>query len=70
MSYNLRLIMGFYNTQFPINSEMFDGNHEIHSESVGFTMSTPIFYLTSNVGIQSYRNSEEFELHGAKIVIL
>ena len=71
MSYNIKLITGFYNIDLPICS-IFDEISEMHyikAESVGLTMSTPILYLISNVGIQSYRNSEEYELHGAKIVM-
>ena len=74
MSYNTKLITGFYNTSLPIKShynEAYDSRSEdlkiesvdnqlmkylINAESVGFMLSTPILYLVSNVGMQSYRN--------------
>ena len=79
MSYNVSLILGFYNTVFPIESVLDeeDGLQCIRANSVGFTMSTPILYLTSNVGMQSYqlaksstysRNSKS-EMRGSKIVM-
>ena len=79
MSYNVSLILGFYNTVFPIESVLDDedGLQFIRANSVGFTMSTPILYLTSNVGMQSYqlaksstysRNSKN-EMRGSKIVM-
>ena len=52
----------------------------IKSDSVGFALSTPVLYLISNIGVQSYRNinnslnSDHFMIHdnhlsGAKIVM-
>ena len=79
MSYNVSLILGFYNTMFPIESvlEEEEGLQCIKANSVGFTLSTPILYLTSNVATQNYqltksstysRNSKN-ELRGSKIVM-
>ncbi len=71
MSYNIKLITGFYNIDLPICS-IFDEISEMHyikAESVGLTMSTPILYLISNVGIQSYRTNYTDEIGGAKIVM-
>ena len=71
MTYNMELISGFYNTTFPIVAK-FDESLEkyvVKGESVGFTMSTPVLYLISNVGMQSYRNMNENDLSGAKIVM-
>ena len=82
MSYNVKLITGFYNTDFPIQSkkgvdEKGKDIYYINAKSIGFTMSTPILYLTSNIGVQSYRtnldnkldNSQSYGLRGSKIVL-
>ncbi len=71
MTYNFQLITGFYNSSFPIYSDYDQVNeyYFIRAESVGFTLSTPILYLISNVGMQSYRNVNQHELSGAKIVM-
>ena len=57
--------------EFPVNSTFNEeiGKHEIVANSVGFTMSTPILYLISNVGIQSYKTVNENDISGAKIVM-
>ena len=41
----------------------------IKSDSVGFALSTPVLYLISNIGVQSYRNVNDNHLSGAKIVM-
>ena len=64
MTYNFSLITGFYNTALPIKSTSESGENVIIAESVGFTLSTPILYLTSNVAVQSYRNLNEADLRG------
>ena len=71
MTYNMKLISGFYNTTFPVKAKYNEskGEYMIKGDSVGFTMSTPILYLISNVGMQSYRNMNENNLSGAKIVM-
>lgn len=72
MSYNFKLLTGFYNTTFPIKStystkQMY---YTVSAESVGLTLSTPVLYLTSNIGMQSYRTTEkDTEVCGAKIVM-
>lgn len=71
-SYNVRLLCGYYNTFIPIKSEYIaEGNYSITSESVGYYLSTPILYLVSNIGKQSYRtgNRSEFDMAGSKILM-
>ena len=68
MTYNYQLITGFYNTSFPVYSD-FDESYFIKANSVGFNLSTPVLYLLSNVGTLSYRNVNESELSGSKIVM-
>ena len=70
MSYNCTLISGFYNTEFPIEAKLEEatGLYVISSNSAGFTLSTPILYLVSNFGMQSYRSNKN-EIHGSKIVM-
>jgi hypothetical protein len=50
MSYNMRQITGFYNSEFPIHSQ----NGVINAPSVGFYLSTPILYLISNIGTRCF----------------
>ena len=71
MTYNFKLITGFYNVDIPLTAE-YDPNTQkyfIRAESVGFSLSTPILYLTSNVAAQSYRNLNERDCVGSKIVM-
>ncbi len=68
MTYNYQLITGFYNTSFPIYAD-FNESYFIKANSVGFNLSTPVLYLLSNVGTLSYRNVNESELSGSKIVM-
>lgn len=70
MTYNYKLITGFYNSSFPIYSDYNESlEYFIKSNSVGFSLSTPVLYLLSNVGTLSYRNINESELSGSKIVM-
>ena len=71
MSYNSKLITGFYNSTFPIESTFNENLNAfvITADSVGFMLSTPVLYLVSNVGMQSYRNANNEDLCGAKIVM-
>lgn len=71
MTYNFKLITGFYNMNLPLKSvynEDLDTNY-IKAESVGFELSTPILYLTSNIAAQSYRNLNIGDCVGSKIVM-
>jgi len=54
-SYNVMLLTGFYSETFPLISQLNGTAYEIISQSVGYTLSTPILYLVSNVGNHSYR---------------
>ena len=70
MTYNYKLIIGFYNTTFPIYSDYNESvEYFIRANSSGFNLSTPVLYLLSNVGVLSYRNVNESELSGSKIVM-
>ena len=78
MSYNIKLITGFYNMKFPVESEYDSALEEyfVKAKSIGFTLSTPILYLTSNVGVQSYRtnldtllDNQAYGLQGSKVVM-
>lgn len=57
-SYNVQIIMGYYNTKFPIYGELdeSDNLYKFTPKSVGYTLSTPILYVVSNLGVKSYRN--------------
>lgn len=59
MSYNCRMVSGFYNDSFPIKSSLIDGKYTISAQSVGFSLSTPILYLVSNLGAKCYDNIDE-----------
>ncbi|KAI5516885.1 hypothetical protein TVAGG3_0498330 [Trichomonas vaginalis G3] len=51
MSYNTKLISGFYYQQFPIT-----GKGVIQGMSIPLTLSTPILYIVSNLGSKCYSN--------------
>ena len=69
MTYNYQLLTGFYNSTFPIHADFKDGYYFIISESVGFVYSTPVLYLLSNVGYQSYRSVNATDIAGSRIVM-
>lgn len=76
MTYNFQLMTGFYNSSFPIHSDYDNGvgaEHEYYyfiiSESVGYVYSTPILYLLSNVGYQSYRTVNISDIAGSRVVM-
>lgn len=61
VSYNVRLLMGWYNVIFPIKINVPDPYDKTHpykyvSNSVGYYLSTPVLYLVSNLGAKCYRN--------------
>ena len=56
MSYNAKMVSGFYNDSFPIESVFNGSNYEILAQSVGYSMLTPILYLVSNLGSKCYDN--------------
>jgi hypothetical protein len=53
-SYNVGMIMGLYNSTPPISTS----TGSIKIKSVGFTLSTPVLYLMSNLGFNSYKNTQ------------
>ena len=69
MTYNFTLLTGFYHSTFPIHADFNDGSYFIVSESVGFVYSTPILYLLSNVGYQSYRTVNVSDIAGSRVVM-
>ena len=76
MTYNFSILTGFYNTKFPIHADYREdadeptgGVYYITANSTGFTLSTPILYLLSNVGFQSYRNINDDDIVGSRIVM-
>ncbi|KAI5490048.1 hypothetical protein TVAGG3_0991400 [Trichomonas vaginalis G3] len=56
MSYNAKLISGFYNQTFPIEAEWNNGYYIVKGLSVPLTLSTPILYIVSNLGSKCYSN--------------
>jgi len=58
-SYNVLILTGLYSTNFPITSDAIEGasttTYRVRASSVGYFLSTPILYLVSNVGVQSFR---------------
>ena len=64
-SYNIRMLTGLYATDvFPISSL----NNIIRANSVGLTLSTPVLYLTSNIGTKAYRNKDNI-MTNSKILV-
>ena len=64
MSYNVKMITGFYNDSLPRTSSVaqsaFSSTHNtITASSVGFSLLTPILYLVSNLGAKCYDNIDE-----------
>ena len=70
-TYNVSLLCGFYNMNLPLYSDFEEENDDyfVRANSVGFCLSTPILYLVSNVGMQSYRNANSEQISGSKIVM-
>ena len=62
-SYNVKLLFGLHhNVSFPILSKYnpdipTEQKQEILFDSVGFTLSTPILYLLSNIGARTFTNN-------------
>ena len=56
MSYNAKLVSGFYNDSFPIESVFNGENYQVMAQSAGYSMLTPILYLISNLGSKCYDN--------------
>ncbi len=58
-SYNLSLMLGLANTTLPLTSVESNGTHKIEINEVGAYLSTPVLYLASNIGYNSYRNRDD-----------
>ena len=61
MSYNCKLLFGLHNIETPIISKynpliLTEQKQEIIIDSVGFTLSTPVLYLLSNLGAKTFKN--------------
>ena len=61
MSYNCKLLFGLHDISTPIISRynpliQTEQKQEIVIESVGFTLSTPVLYLLSNLGAKTFKN--------------
>lgn len=54
MSYNVKLISGFYDMELPTKPST-----EVTAISVGLTLSTPVLYIISNLGSKCYDNKEQ-----------
>ena len=64
MTYNCRLLFGLVDIALPIYSKEdpeieTDNKQEIIIPTVGFTLSTPVLYLLSNIGSKTFKNNEQ-----------
>ena len=59
MSYNTKMVSGFYNDELPIKSTYNNPLHYITAQSAGYSMLTPILYLVSNLGSKCYDNVDK-----------
>ena len=59
-SYNVRLLMGLHPfDELDLESEFMEGYvNSLTIQTVGFMLSTPVLYLTSNIGMKAYMNSQ------------
>ena len=55
-SYNMRLLLGLTNVQLPLQAESVGVAYTMHFPDVGMFLSTPVLYLASNLGSNSYKN--------------
>ena len=58
VSYNMRLLLGLTNVQLPIESTGSNGSYKMIFPDVGMFLSTPVLYLASNLGSNSYRTGK------------
>ena len=61
-SYNVKLLMGLHDIKLPLISqynEQIQTEHkqEIFINAVGYTLSTPVLYLLSNIGNKTFKNN-------------
>ena len=64
MTYNCKLLFGLIDVSLPIYSKEdpeieTDNKQEIMIPTVGFTLSTPVLYLLSNIGSKTFKNSDQ-----------
>ena len=59
MSYNTKMVSGFYNDSLPIKSTLKNDVHHVIAQSAGYLMLTPILYLVSNLGSKCYDNVDK-----------
>ena len=63
MTYNCKLLFGLIDIALPIYSKInpeieTDNKQEIMIPTVGFTLSTPVLYLLSNIGAKTFKNND------------
>ena len=56
-SYNLKLLLGLVNVELPLASVQKPGIYYLLFPDVGMYLSTPVLYLASNLGSNSYKNT-------------
>ena len=71
MSYNIRLITGLSTYTFPLLCRLEGEYYVFHVQSVGYCLSTPILYLCSNVGANSFVSSaiDSFDIQSSRILM-
>lgn len=72
MTYNCRLLFGLVDIALPIfskeNPEIeTDNKQEIMIPTVGFTLSTPVLYLLSNIGSKTFKNNDSNPAYQASL---
>ena len=55
-SYNMRLLLGLTNVELPLHSTATNTWYTLTFPAVGMFLSTPVLYLASNLGANSYKN--------------
>ncbi len=55
-SYNVKLLMGITNLELPLESTLINDVNTLQINEVGMFLSTPVLYLASNIGYNSYKN--------------
>lgn len=69
-SYNVKLLMGLTNITLPLESSEISSVNTLQISEVGAFLSTPVLYLASNIGYNSYKNiSDSGYLTSMRIVM-
>lgn len=69
-SYNVKLLMGLTNITLPLESSKISSVNTLQISEVGAFLSTPVLYLASNIGYNSYKNiSDSGYLTSMRIVM-